>query len=1192
MCCYPSHHDEIDSQPATLRTLRPTSAASIALPASAVPHGAPNGVTDAQALREIFSSSSSVRGYQAAVGPSDFLGARSTSFDAEFQMPIRGSSSKKPSGRLELLGHHIRQKLSETRLSKSSSKPSMKDDAEASRHIPSISELKPDEPAHPLGMSHPSTGLSDILRSRNVSQGGYDSDAKSIETALLRSNAGTLRFSPNDMRQLLDINDGSNDDSAMATKEETPPRSASGELQSSARRRTRSSSTPNPKTTAKVTFTEALLAESKDSPGALLRRLSAAIADGTIRPPDTPELRALRLPSLEVFEQDWSLPPPPPRTASSLDRPGQDAQHVLQALKEKLHNVKRESVASNDNGEKHVSLVSDLDPTFVQYIDDYTSPELVEELSRPSLTCLKSQDDPVYSSQQLSGPEALQSGLTTDDNEDRGLTDYVGTSARNSTLSLPKSTMETMKSESEKSSLHLYKMRISQRLASTSVMPVLSPSCSNVGSVASKSIVSEVSQKPLSFSRYPSWVVQEHNRKPSDPQTRHLFEDSTQAKDSPQWQTITSVDSRTFSDERPRTLGDDASSFYLSDSGPPVILPRPSLNAQRRNSIKNPNSIAIGGRSASGGLPHGYPSMGQISNAEENAWLCGKQPPLRRESEDTASWRGDIQAETRGRSLSMPKTSRFSEELGTPTPKGRRLVPPELTDHNEAMSEVSLNELKNRRNLAGSETSAHILVDRKREAMSEIEIDPIFLQRAGRGESDNQQRTRTWLSQAKMPDWGADTMCQIPERDRTVSRDSIQNMQVRESATKMWGRALRRLREDENHEKAGKQQGLLNLPPSHFDRHGRRRSRSGSSLGLFPEGENAVSATRNSSGEERLQSSLVVTTAPSTRKKTNKAILGAQADGRARSETLREGKARKRSLAELRRFTTVAAFSSPNARNGKTTPKDFLSVWTKYPTHNREDRNAPAGDSDDVICKDFQQQAEPGTAQGQTEERSKSMMSLLGLLGRTSMRSSVDLGLHTPNSWRIMSLRGSKRKSRSMMFGSPASSEGPNPVRATVSLPKKSHKNGFLTNIKRLYRSSSSDLKNYASTYGHRGSVRLGDQLEYPELELLSGEGLLGSAFVKRMEEADAQRRNAFIAPETVESAGSPVVDTTTTEDSEYVDAREHVEATGELDDDGDEELPRPPMITECGIGGELGKKGSCEDIGAGIGGIDGMKDR
>jgi hypothetical protein len=50
---------------------------------------------------------------------------------------------------------------------------------------------------------------------------------------------------------------------------------------------------------------------------------------------------------------------------------------------------------------------------------------------------------------------------------------------------------------------------------------------------------------------------------------------------------------------------------------------------------------------------------------------------------------------------------------------------------------------------------------------------------------------------------------------------------------------------------------------------------------------------------------------------------------------------------------------------------------------------------------------------------------------------------------------------------------------------------GLVGRWRQLYRSSSSDLRNYAGVYGHRSSVSLSGSLEYPELESLRGPGML-----------------------------------------------------------------------------------------------------
>ena len=122
-CCIPSYRSPNDPNAASLSTLHlPASTVSVALPQHTVPHSSSESFSqDAKALQHIFSSSSSVRGYQTAATTPGYEPVSRPSLDRDFKF---GSSDlvKKTSGPIEKLGNHIRQKLSESRLSKASSK--------------------------------------------------------------------------------------------------------------------------------------------------------------------------------------------------------------------------------------------------------------------------------------------------------------------------------------------------------------------------------------------------------------------------------------------------------------------------------------------------------------------------------------------------------------------------------------------------------------------------------------------------------------------------------------------------------------------------------------------------------------------------------------------------------------------------------------------------------------------------------------------------------------------------------------------------------------------------------------------------------------------------------------------------------------------------------------------------------------
>ena len=1187
MCCFSTKIDETESQPATLRTLRPTSPASIALPNSAVPHSNSAGADgiDAQVLREIFTSASSVRGYQAAVAPTDLLSGRSASFDTEWQMPDHVSPSKKHVTKLSLVGQQIKQKLSEARLSKSSSKPSVKDSEHHLGDIPLMKEHKTDDQTPMLGFSNRSAGLSDILRSRSASEGGYDSDARSIETAMLRSNPGTLKLGSKQLSKLVDISEASKpttgnkisevDDSAITPMTTETPRSA----------HYRSKSAPAP--TKSTTFTEALLVDSKETHGQCLQRISIGLTNGSILFPSTPELKALQFPRVDSVEVGSALEAS--RTPSNTEPRSRDIQSLLQALNGKLEEPRRTSLVSDNVSEKRVSLISDLDPNIVQFIDACPPTEDACSIGPLDLTHpthpapdAEAQAPP---KERCVIPTAVPSVYAEPGQE---LTDYVGTSARNSTLSLEKSVAESLKSDSQPASLHLYNMRISQKLASNSLMPVLSHSNSEMESVASRRLLP---QRVTSVGRYPSIISQEPTRRPSDPQTRKLFETVGQGKKSSAWQSVTSM--RHISPSATGTnLRTESSSLYPSESGQFDASRPSSLAVTRQNSFRNPNSLAVGGRSVSGGLPHSYSSISQLSTAEEHAWLRRTPVLDRRPSQGNSSVSREDQGYTHGRSVSSPKTSRFTEDVGTPTPKRRQDVRVSTAESDERMSEVSINGVIDRRNEMLTEESADRALDRRDENLSEVHAGRDHLQPAT---SDTRRLSGGWLSQGRRGGWGFEVLRTSEDRSRQPSCASVRSVPIPETATGVWERALKRAREDHTPEECAKTRGFLHVPAGNFDRHGRKRSRTNSTLSVGSVTEQHHQEQTNSGSQDR--QSLVTTTRVHVPATTDAdfdvevpVLIGPKGTEQ-RSNTLHGGRFRKQSASELRRNTTTGT----NFRKDKpkSSARKVLNTWTGFPSHTREARNGPAGSGDDVKTRDFQLHDAEGSAFTQGEEKNKSVLNLLGMLGRPGSRSTTDLELlqTTPDSWRIESRHG-KRKTGGMMFSS-GSQASTTPMSRSTPTKKYTWGSGrghasFIHRLKRFYRNTSSELRQRQMTSGQRSSIAIADRVEYPELELLPGEGLMAGAIAR--EEEERRRRHSELLEFGIGTNTTPAA--TLGGKSVYADAKEHLDESDyaksgkssryeRSNEEGPEEFdtPTPVFAKDHRLGRRLDERGSCVDV-------------
>jgi hypothetical protein len=297
-CCVPLRRKvEEANTPSHLAGIQlPPSTLSVPLPYHTVPHGSSESQSgDAQALHHIFSSSSSIRGYHTAATTPGYHPTSRPSLDYDFKFGEPSPAVKVP-GRVEQFAHHIKQKVSERRLSRASSKLS-KSLSGAEAGTSNTGQITQNEE---LGISLSTAGLSGLLASNNGSRKGYDSDAKSLSSPVLREDAGTLTvdsyFVKHTMKKL-----GS--PSVCATPLAATPSGTADGLPSTPSH-TKTLSSPLPATTTKMSFVEALQLGKDESPKDVLRRLSAGIADGTIRVPSTPELTAARLPTIKEINSD------------------------------------------------------------------------------------------------------------------------------------------------------------------------------------------------------------------------------------------------------------------------------------------------------------------------------------------------------------------------------------------------------------------------------------------------------------------------------------------------------------------------------------------------------------------------------------------------------------------------------------------------------------------------------------------------------------------------------------------------------------------------------------------------------------------------------------------------------------------------------------------------------------------------
>ena len=1059
-CCIPSYRSPNDTNAASLSTLHlPASTVSVALPQHTVPHSSSESFSqDAKALQHIFSSSSSVRGYQTAATTPGYEPISRPSLDRDFKF---GSSDlvKKPSGPIEKLGNHIRQKLSESRLSKASSKHDVQVPSDLAKENMTI-HLQ--EQATPLGLSHSTAGLADLLASRNASKGGYDSDAKSITIPMMRSNAGTIKVSGGFVKQVLNNIESIDDD-----RDATPrPKPVADPVEDQKSNHMKAFTAPSLSTPRKTSFVEALQVGANESPSDVLRRLSVGLAGGTMRMPATPEMLAMKLPDLNNDEDAYRLSAP--RRSSSLKKDNRALLQHMKQLSEKVDTALKQDSSGADRDDNRSSLISELEPDLVDYMRRHAerlSSEAENYHENTGKLSLDTVDILPHLLQDDAQPEPNTAASRTDLNSLAGA-----------------------------DSVHLFNMRISQHLASHSQLPTLSPATSNDASARSTAPLSAMAstlnvhlQGPP-IPRYPTWIGTEHNRRPSEPQTRHLFEADTSRRDRGHtWKTVTTVNSGPSSEEQllaqPKHMPrHDASSYYWSDGENGNIMNLSPPAVSRPSSSRNPHSLAVGGRSLSASMPESE------SNDKVNYASSIKQRPAShhlveppRASEDSWQAPGPAQAHMRGRSASLPHQRSHRPEP-SPTPVSKRYR--ENTSIAENLSEVSLARVFDRRNEKITEVTPDDLQDRRNERFSEIN----FSGSGGHG-----------ASRLKVPKYNNSTFGQRQRKSRSSTGRSADNPAdgrapdpgMTECATSQWQRAFEHARGDD---RAESRAGFLKAPQ--FDREGRRRS-TNTSLSVPDAGQRGRSrslspfdsATSPSARDSQRASSSVdldrhvklcaTARGPLPRTVPLLQIHDHVTQGK-RASTMREKTSiRKKSLRELgRRFTNAGVPSEDEQPRSSPISKGRLGIWAKFPSHNRSERNGTASDKDGVGARDFVSHHASGIM---SLPQSRAATPGLGSPPGSSLAAPNGLFRLPPS----MRKRLDKAKSRSMTLRSKHS-------RTLTPLDKvKKGRKGLLEPWKKLYRSSSSDIRKYAYASGHRSSLSVGDTPKDPDLECLPGEGLL-----------------------------------------------------------------------------------------------------
>ena len=755
----------------------------------------------------------------------------------------------------------------------------------------------------------------------------------------------------------------------------------------------------------------------------------------------------------------------------------------MKRLNDTVESAKRDSLLRVKDDEHRTSLISELDPSLIHYMSRYADHVSSEETSYDDAA--DTSVDPSTTKRQPEGDQRPSVSLP------------VKPEAQS------KSDIQSL-GDTDEDSIHLFNMRISQRLASQSHMQVLSPATSNNNSTKSLAANSAINHPAYgqgsvtNLSRYPARIAVEHNRRPSDPQTRRLFE-SQDRNDKPHkkdvWKTVTSVHSGSTSFDPTlkfhRFGGDDGSSLYFNDRETGGSQLNSPDNGSRRSSSHNAHSLAVGGRSISSGCPtHPEKEVRPLIPRFRLQNSCPSQENSRC-SED--SWTAPGNAGQRGRSASMPqRRSQVQQASPTPTPKHLR----GNTDNAEGLSEISLERVLDRRNEGITEISAEAVQEKRDEKLSEIDHRLLAV--------PNISRTSSGISpRDNRPSAGHtnDHSARNGLRRSSVSNDTFAQG-IREGASSVWGKAFREAREDPRSKPIG---GFLTAP--RFDRDGRRRSdrtTTSNDESIVRTRERSVSASpmaqpiedsRRSSASPDLDAhQRLCAQAKAPLPRASRAIEVADPEvSELRCQTTKEKqKPRKKGVVEHgKRFATVAVPLSEDKRSNTSTPiKDLLGIWARFPSHTRVERNGAATDKDGVRVKDFFTKATDSAPPWTPPNKSFSNL--------TPFASNTIKRLQTKTSRRL-----DKVKSKSMTFRAETSM-----ILSPEERARRSRK-GLKGKWKKLYRSSSSELRKYANARGHRSSFSVGDVPEYPELECLPGEGLLWETDLQRIRHLDGSADSA-----------------------------------------------------------------------------------
>lgn len=589
LCCFhQTHHSDGDIQPSPLGPVPHV------VPRKPMPYAMINvphepEMADVYAFRRLFTQSPACPHEDTPIKamPERLRPRGSLDLDYTFNSGSPVPAAKKSSS-IQKLSQHVKQKMSASRLSKTSSKAEMPPEPDGEVFTP-LGNPDTRFESIMLGVSARSTGLSDILRSRDGSIHRYDDDAESIKTPQMLSPAETIRLKPVSTQNNPATMSPAVPD-AIAAQEGT-------ECVSRHRKSPKIRSSPFPQSSEKATFGDAMQMEADEPRDVMLRRLSAGIAQGVIKPPSSTELKAFQAPLPETDADERQETASLANLAADPETPST----VVKRVSHQLEHEQNDNSGSKTSEGRSTALLESLDPVLVKYLARSTPSRavssMIQEKKRSKLKSM--------------GFDNAQDGAEPGNNL------HDGRSCLTEQLRTETVCMRSPTQSQGYKSVHLFDMHISKRLASKSQATFLSPTASGNTSIksfdAADSIVPASSINSIRTTLKPSGIRAEHNRRPSDSHTRQLFE-RTEDTSQPYWL-------RQGLPTKPKVRPleyDDASSYYTNDGGPPSSAGNLSSFDGTRSIKPVSNSIAIGGRAAS----YDFPYRRSISFGKSKAQTC------------------------------------------------------------------------------------------------------------------------------------------------------------------------------------------------------------------------------------------------------------------------------------------------------------------------------------------------------------------------------------------------------------------------------------------------------------------------------------------------------------------------------------------------------------------------------------------